>query len=404
MTSTLSSFQDIIISNITLAYFEDSGWYTPDYSFGEKLIWGNGLGCNFATDRCSTWGVDLNLPTSYYCNTKADVGCTFDRKSIGQCNYNTALSPAITNPYYNYFNSTMIGGDPVADYCPFIEDALIFCNQPVPIGYNDSIWANTFGIQNSRCFSSDGTLNDSIVPVYDSGCFAAVCTAPDRLNVFVVDHYYPCPTNGGNIVPPAFTSGQLTCPPASELCGADLIDTTFPDFISIFPSCGTPTGGDKVTITGLNFVGTPSVIIGAGPCTNVVVISSQILTCTIAAQPNNLNADITITYNGKEAFRGGVFSISSSCQSYSQHNSSSIIKNLTPIEQFFNNVSNGVAGYTVGFFAIILSFVGISTIICYRVKHRKKRTNPDANPNENRNRSPAPSRRSADVDTYYDDF
>ena len=45
MTSTVSSH--MLISEITLALFEDSGWYMPDYSQAEDMWWGKNRGCDF---------------------------------------------------------------------------------------------------------------------------------------------------------------------------------------------------------------------------------------------------------------------------------------------------------------------------------------------------------------------
>ncbi len=44
------------ISSLTLALFEDSGWYTPDYSkasqFAKGLTWGYKQGCSFMQVQC----------------------------------------------------------------------------------------------------------------------------------------------------------------------------------------------------------------------------------------------------------------------------------------------------------------------------------------------------------------
>ena len=41
------------ISDITLAFFEDTGWYLPNYQFAEPLWWGKNRGCDFiAYNKC----------------------------------------------------------------------------------------------------------------------------------------------------------------------------------------------------------------------------------------------------------------------------------------------------------------------------------------------------------------
>lgn len=41
------------ISNLTLALFEDMGWYVADYNFSMGLQWGKNSGCTFFDQTCS---------------------------------------------------------------------------------------------------------------------------------------------------------------------------------------------------------------------------------------------------------------------------------------------------------------------------------------------------------------
>jgi len=45
---------NIIISKISLALFEDSGWYGVDYSYAEEMFWGKNEGCAFVNDTCKS--------------------------------------------------------------------------------------------------------------------------------------------------------------------------------------------------------------------------------------------------------------------------------------------------------------------------------------------------------------
>lgn len=47
--------QNPIISNITLALMEDTGWYIANYSMAEPMSWGKGLGCDFVMKSCKEW-------------------------------------------------------------------------------------------------------------------------------------------------------------------------------------------------------------------------------------------------------------------------------------------------------------------------------------------------------------
>eukprot|EP00731_Ephydatia_muelleri_P017306 Em0010g404a len=73
------------LSNFTLAFFEDSGWYRVNYSYLSTisqfdLRWGQGLGCPFVTDSCNS-----SRTYPYLCNIIASQGCTFDRGAKGEC-------------------------------------------------------------------------------------------------------------------------------------------------------------------------------------------------------------------------------------------------------------------------------------------------------------------------------
>lgn len=41
-----------VLSQLTLALLEDSGWYCVDYSVAESLVWGRGKGCDFISQGC----------------------------------------------------------------------------------------------------------------------------------------------------------------------------------------------------------------------------------------------------------------------------------------------------------------------------------------------------------------
>ena len=44
--------ENTFISNITLALFEDSGWYKVDYTKAQAVPWGKDKGCEFLEAKC----------------------------------------------------------------------------------------------------------------------------------------------------------------------------------------------------------------------------------------------------------------------------------------------------------------------------------------------------------------
>lgn len=70
------------ISDMTLSFLEDTGWYVPDYQFGGPLSWGRNAGCTFANSSCSNY-VAENPLQPYFCDLAAttDHSCTADYTS-----------------------------------------------------------------------------------------------------------------------------------------------------------------------------------------------------------------------------------------------------------------------------------------------------------------------------------
>jgi hypothetical protein len=143
------------ITAVTLAVFEDSGWYQPDYTKADGLIqgrdWGFKQGCSFAKEKCLTSGVSTGSPPHFFANASWRR-CTLNRKAMG-CSrireYDTKL-PA----QYRYFSSPYLGGPSDAyDYCPTAES---FADGPCNvIAYAPALAANGEGYgPDSLCIDS----------------------------------------------------------------------------------------------------------------------------------------------------------------------------------------------------------------------------------------------------------
>jgi leishmanolysin-like peptidase len=42
--------EDVVYSEFSLAYLEDTNWYQADYSYATPMVWGKGKGCGFITN------------------------------------------------------------------------------------------------------------------------------------------------------------------------------------------------------------------------------------------------------------------------------------------------------------------------------------------------------------------
>ncbi|OAE20884.1 hypothetical protein AXG93_3256s1310 [Marchantia polymorpha subsp. ruderalis] len=101
-----------VVSAMTLALLEDSGWYRANFSVAEQLDWGRNQGVDFVRSRCSDWN------GAYYCNSTHSSGCTYNREAEGYCpivRYNGNLPP-----WAQYFPEGNKGGQSsLADYCAY---------------------------------------------------------------------------------------------------------------------------------------------------------------------------------------------------------------------------------------------------------------------------------------------
>lgn len=117
-----------VFSEFTLALFEDMGWYTPNYTYGQPLAYGKGMGCDFYKSSCSKWNkkdlnkTNINRYTCFDDNGEIDkykMACTYDRASKGYCslfNYDNDLP----SQYQHLSDKKKGGTDEAADYCPLI--------------------------------------------------------------------------------------------------------------------------------------------------------------------------------------------------------------------------------------------------------------------------------------------
>ncbi|KAM7539679.1 hypothetical protein Aperf_G00000034509 [Anoplocephala perfoliata] len=145
------------LSNLTLAFLEDTGWYLPNYSFGQDLAWGANRGCVFSTQSCysfMTQQLARGADTAPFCMTPHESSlkdlffCTPDRQSFGYCNlvHLTWNSSITDNRFmYTYFgNSSRLkpGGKVIpqsyfgkvdlADYCPFVQEVTWSSSDGIP--------------------------------------------------------------------------------------------------------------------------------------------------------------------------------------------------------------------------------------------------------------------------------
>jgi len=135
-----------VLTEITLALFQDTGWYHVDYAKASVLLWGKGAGCDFATSKCLTAGnppTAVSGSTTEWCTTSVQ-GCSLEsgNVAVGLCGlteHTTALDSA-----YQYFTSNPAqgGNGATMDYCPYVRpysdlDCRYTANSPTINYYGD---------------------------------------------------------------------------------------------------------------------------------------------------------------------------------------------------------------------------------------------------------------------------
>lgn len=271
MTGTASFVP--VISNVTLAALEDSGWYKPDYSQYEWLSWGENKGCKFSTYSCAkSW------PTTggYFCSDKGKLGCTYNRKAVGGCQMGTLPS---LEEKYNYLGTGEVGTDELADYCPYTR---FYSNTWCSRTSTDST-PNDYGETydgTGRCFESSVFSSiTSLATQLAYKCYPVHCTSPTDLKVKIGEYWYACP-NASTTISPKGYYGKLHCASAAEICPKSTpIDDTFPTFISIEPDTEYP--GNPVTIRGTHLKNISEVEIGY-KC-KITDQSDTSITCTLSS-------------------------------------------------------------------------------------------------------------------------
>ena len=222
-----TDYPEIVISDITLAVFEDSGFYKVNYYTGGLFRFGKGEGCGFLEQKCIQ---DGGTPfANEFCIRSQEPFCTSGHLAKGHCyiaKYNSNLET-----YYQYFSGKNIGGYAPSDYCPISFDhnydktGYYFATN-CKVGIQNTIdkdYGETFG-ENSICVES------SLVPTYSSApktfrsiCYEARCDEYNEKVILTIGkNELVCPMEGGLIYNPTGFNGKIICPDYNSVCTSDL--------------------------------------------------------------------------------------------------------------------------------------------------------------------------------------
>ncbi|KAG5889190.1 hypothetical protein JTB14_019207 [Gonioctena quinquepunctata] len=249
--------QNPIISRITLALMEDTGWYKANYSMAEEMSWGRNLGCDFVLKSCKDWITMKSargLSIHPFCNkVKRDplqTECTDDRTSVALCNlveHKQQLPMLYQNfDFIQHVESGMEGyyGGSVslADYCPYIQEFTWRSKNVVVRGSHchyaennpkpDKNFALEKYSEKSRCFEHTNQMWEERScrqmrqwQHWGSGCYGYRCEN-GRLHILVGNYSYECFHKNQEIAIRIISNGWLhkgaiICPPCKEICAKE---------------------------------------------------------------------------------------------------------------------------------------------------------------------------------------
>jgi leishmanolysin len=175
MTGQLSAHQ--VISNFTLHFVNDIGWYKSNFSLAEKLTWGEKKGCSFIDDSCQ-------LKFDEFCNDSSGEGCTSDFLAKSPC-----VSSSLTNS------------------CRIREYTQgKICTQEA-----EGVPTTSFEKHgpSSRCFLTNQNGQKS------SGCYQSRCLDANTIQLTIEDSVYNCASALAAI---SHKGTSVVCPDPAQFC------------------------------------------------------------------------------------------------------------------------------------------------------------------------------------------
>ena len=215
-----SSYYGAKISAITLAVFEDSGWYTAAYKNGDAWVagkdWGYRQGCAFARDKCSS--TNTGSPAHFYFGSPDISGslCSVDRSAAAYTK--TTAYPSPLPLHYQYFSSPSKGGsDSKHDYCP----AVIGYSSPCQSKASPSTTYGEVAGAGSKCHVSTLNNGGSSSSATYGRCYRVTC-AGNGLSYSLTaasGATATCTTDGAAVTFSGY-SGAVVCGSPAALCSA----------------------------------------------------------------------------------------------------------------------------------------------------------------------------------------
>ena len=208
-----SDYSDVILSDISLALFEDTGFYKVNYYTGGLFRFGKNQGCSFFEKKCLyNQGQNTIFPNDF-CNENGKEFCSSSHLSKGNC-YITKYSSI--KEKYRYFGDKHTGGFSHADYCPVSYAATTNNDYYFPSNCRNGkkVYEEEIINEESLCFES--SINNSDMK---SVCYKMECDQNGKtFNIYIGKNIVTCPGNETVLNNPSELNGKIKCPNYNLVC------------------------------------------------------------------------------------------------------------------------------------------------------------------------------------------
>ena len=253
--------EEEVISEFTLAYLEDTGFYKANYYTGGLMRYGKNKGCAFIKDKCiNNSEINPDFENEFFNSTNDEIDASCSSGRLGRA-YSFFSEYNNLPTYYQYFKNEKYGGYFPADYCPiprlFRKELNLnyFSGRCSELGdgvygsfiyyiekwkerdkelyravyYNNSMIEEITGEKysdHSFCYLS--SLTKKTEEKYDiltrkprAVCFESFCSSKS-LTVKIHENYIVCPRSGGKIIIDEY-GGYLLCPDYNLICTGTIL-------------------------------------------------------------------------------------------------------------------------------------------------------------------------------------
>ena len=209
-----TDYSDVVLSDISLALFEDTGFYQVNYYTGGLFRFGKNQGCSFIEKKCLyNQGKNTLFPNDF-CYESGKSFCSSSHISKGNClivtNY-TSISQR-----YRYFGDKHTGGLSHADYCPVSYTSITSNNYYFPDNCRYGNIGNEVEIfgEDSLCFES--SINNSDMK---SVCYKIECNPTSKtFSIYIDSKVVTCPGKETILYNPSGLNGKIKCPDYNLVC------------------------------------------------------------------------------------------------------------------------------------------------------------------------------------------